>query len=280
MDISCAKCNLRISQGVRFNAEKKKEGEYYTTPIWSFKFKCTKCKNGIVIKTDPQNARYKVVTGGLEQNFSSPPMLNNESDKKEDKDAFKQMEKEKLQIQQASLARSQIQYLYELNSRRWKDSYATSRKLRDKFRRERHALESQKNIDDDISNRNSLHIKLVSETTEDIDTAKSMSYNPLVSDQKQIQNEIKASDLYHREHNHISEDLKAFRRRSLLPQESYKSMALRSLATKVDMAFDPFLLDTAYNRPLQSKNKIQTVKPKKDQNINEIESLVNYSDSE
>jgi hypothetical protein len=40
--------------GVRFNAEKKKVGMYYTTPILSFRMKCHLCDNWFVIQTDPK----------------------------------------------------------------------------------------------------------------------------------------------------------------------------------------------------------------------------------
>ena len=43
--IWCTHCRPEqiIGQGVRFNAEKKKVGNYYSTPIWSFRFKHTIC---------------------------------------------------------------------------------------------------------------------------------------------------------------------------------------------------------------------------------------------
>lgn len=39
---------------MRYNAEKKKLGNYYSTPIWSFRFKCHLCNGRIEIQTDPQ----------------------------------------------------------------------------------------------------------------------------------------------------------------------------------------------------------------------------------
>ena len=40
--------------GVRYNAEKKKVGNYYTTPIYKFRMKCHLCDNYIEIETDPK----------------------------------------------------------------------------------------------------------------------------------------------------------------------------------------------------------------------------------
>jgi coiled-coil domain-containing protein 130 len=36
-NIWCAKCNNHIGQCVRFNAEKKRAGKFYSTTIWSFR---------------------------------------------------------------------------------------------------------------------------------------------------------------------------------------------------------------------------------------------------
>ena len=40
--------------GVRYNAEKKKVGNYYTTPIYRFRMKCHLCDNHFEIETDPK----------------------------------------------------------------------------------------------------------------------------------------------------------------------------------------------------------------------------------
>lgn len=53
-NIWCDACQNHIGQGVRYNAEKKQVGSYYTTPIWSFRCKCHLCQNWFEIRTDPQ----------------------------------------------------------------------------------------------------------------------------------------------------------------------------------------------------------------------------------
>ena len=40
--------------GVRYNAEKKKVGNYYSTPIYSFRCKCHLCDGWFEIETDPK----------------------------------------------------------------------------------------------------------------------------------------------------------------------------------------------------------------------------------
>ena len=40
--------------GVRYNAEKSKVGNYYTTQIFKFRMKCHLCDNHFEIQTDPK----------------------------------------------------------------------------------------------------------------------------------------------------------------------------------------------------------------------------------
>ena len=44
--IICAHCSGHIAQGVRFNAEKAKVGNYFSTPIFSFRMKHSVCSGG------------------------------------------------------------------------------------------------------------------------------------------------------------------------------------------------------------------------------------------
>lgn len=77
-------CNNHIGMGVRYNAEKKKVGSYYSTPIYSFRCKCHLCDGWFEIQTDPkvrhallacwsmftlpwQNTRYVVVSGARQK---------------------------------------------------------------------------------------------------------------------------------------------------------------------------------------------------------------------
>lgn len=66
-NIWCGSCNQHIGQGVRYNAEKKKIGNFYSTPIWSFRMKCHLCSAWFEIKTDPENTRYVIVEGAKKQ---------------------------------------------------------------------------------------------------------------------------------------------------------------------------------------------------------------------
>ncbi|VDN18571.1 unnamed protein product [Gongylonema pulchrum] len=62
-NIWCLGCNNHIGMGVRYNAEKKKVGMYYTTPLYEFRMKCHLCDNYFVIRTDPEHFDYELVEG-------------------------------------------------------------------------------------------------------------------------------------------------------------------------------------------------------------------------
>lgn len=53
-NVWCLGCNNHVGMGVRYNAEKKKIGMYYTTPLYEFRMKCHLCDNYFVIRTDPK----------------------------------------------------------------------------------------------------------------------------------------------------------------------------------------------------------------------------------
>jgi len=84
--------------GVRYNAEKKKVGNYYSTPIFSFRCKCHLCDGWFEIQTDPKvrnqsmlmytllilfffflydkNTRYVVVSGARQKDEDWNPEEN------------------------------------------------------------------------------------------------------------------------------------------------------------------------------------------------------------
>jgi len=62
-NIWCDGCKSHIAMGVRYNAEKKKVGMYFSTPIHEFKMKCHLCDQHFIIRTDPQNLDYVIESG-------------------------------------------------------------------------------------------------------------------------------------------------------------------------------------------------------------------------
>ncbi|KAJ4479971.1 DUF572-domain-containing protein [Lentinula aciculospora] len=75
-NIWCGTCNNHIGMGVRYNAEKKKIGNYYSTPIFLFRCKCHLCDGWFEIQTDPKNTRYVVVSGARQKDEDWNPEEN------------------------------------------------------------------------------------------------------------------------------------------------------------------------------------------------------------
>lgn len=61
-NVWCTACKSHIGKGVRFNAEKKKIGNYFSTPIFQFKMKCPECPNYMEIETDPKVSKFRLYT--------------------------------------------------------------------------------------------------------------------------------------------------------------------------------------------------------------------------
>ncbi|TFL03897.1 CWC16 protein [Pterulicium gracile] len=75
-NIWCGTCENHIGMGVRYNAEKKKIGSYYSTPIFSFRCKCHLCDGYFEIETDPKNTRYVVTSGARQKDEDWDPEEN------------------------------------------------------------------------------------------------------------------------------------------------------------------------------------------------------------
>eukprot|EP00931_Biecheleriopsis_adriatica_P103209 TRINITY_DN78073_c0_g1_i1.p1 TRINITY_DN78073_c0_g1~~TRINITY_DN78073_c0_g1_i1.p1 ORF type:complete len:315 (-),score=65.56 TRINITY_DN78073_c0_g1_i1:74-1018(-) len=74
--VQCLRCGLYIAQGTRYDADKKKVGMYFSTPLYQFSMRCgnitspelsadgsVHCNQRLVIRTDPQNDDYALVEG-------------------------------------------------------------------------------------------------------------------------------------------------------------------------------------------------------------------------
>ncbi|GIX65602.1 cell cycle control related protein, putative [Babesia caballi] len=61
--VVCLKCEAFIAKGVRFDAERKAVGKYFSTTIYAFLMSCQLCHNPIVIQTDPENTDYLCKVG-------------------------------------------------------------------------------------------------------------------------------------------------------------------------------------------------------------------------
>lgn len=183
----CGSCqppdSVLIGQGTRFNAQKKKVGNYFSTPVWSFRFKHTECGGWIEIRTDPQRTRYVVVEGGREREEGGKGVYVEEGAEEADKergeekskygeeDPFARVETKTEDKEKYLTEKERIQQLIRLRNRDWADPYEKSRKLRRTFRQERKELERKENATEALRDKMSLGIGLLEENQEDISIA-------------------------------------------------------------------------------------------------------------
>lgn len=190
----CTTCKphpIIIGQGVRFNAEKKKVGNYYSTPIYSFRMKHTVCGGTIEIKTDPQNTAYVVTEGGRKRDTGEDKELQpgeiaikpyaREMDPAE-KDPFSKIEGKIEDKLRAKTEATRILELQERQNRDWEDPYEKSMRLRRTFRQERKGLEKAAAKSEALKDKMSLGIELLDETEGDRQRASMVEFGENTAD--------------------------------------------------------------------------------------------------
>lgn len=173
-NIWCEGCNNHIGMGVRYNAEKTKVGMYYTTPIYQFKMKCHLCDNHFVIKTDPGNLDYLIISGARRQENRWDPLQNEqvvpetkETQKKLFDDSMFKLEHGTLDTITAQSSKPRLVQLYNRNENLWSDTYSANQRLRQSFREESKEIKQSHAEDNRLLTKSSLDIALVEETEED-----------------------------------------------------------------------------------------------------------------
>ncbi|KAL6230787.1 hypothetical protein BDW75DRAFT_58018 [Aspergillus navahoensis] len=175
---TCTPENI-IGQGVRFNAEKKKVGNYHSTPIYSFRMKHTLCGGWIEIRTDPKNTAYVVTEGGRKRDTGQADGTDllgggeilvggkSATGAGAGDDPFARLEGKIEDKRVVDEARSRILELQRRQDRDWDDPYEVSKRLRRGFRAERKVLEKKEGAKEALKDKMSLGIEIVDEVEED-----------------------------------------------------------------------------------------------------------------
>ena len=173
---TCKPHETIIGQGVRFNAEKKKIGNYHSTPIYSFRMRHPACGGWIEIRTDPKNTAYVVAEGGRKRDTGEDKreggvgeiVVKLPGEKGEEVvDPFARLEGKVEDKKVVDEGRTRILELQERQARDWVDPYEMSRRLRKTFRAERKVLENAEAKREALKDKMSLGIDIVDETEED-----------------------------------------------------------------------------------------------------------------
>ncbi|KAL9010474.1 MAG: hypothetical protein Q9173_004592 [Seirophora scorigena] len=175
--IWCTTCKpnpMIIGQGVRFNAEKKKVGNYYSTPVYSFRMKHTACGGWIEIRTDPKNTAYVVVEGARKRDTGDDVAREGdlviesaEEKEKRQSNAFAVLEGKVEEKRQVFSDKTRIEELWVDKEKAWDDPYERSRKLRKVFRDEKKIREKDEEKTEALRDRMSLGMELLAESEED-----------------------------------------------------------------------------------------------------------------
>lgn len=173
-NIWCEGCKNHIGMGVRYNAEKKKVGMYYTTPVYQFRMKCHLCDNHFEIKTDPGKLDYEIVSGARRQENRWDPTENGQivpEDKEVQKrlfdDPMYKLEHKATDQKGAEDAKPILGKLYLRNQEVWGDPYESNSKLRASFRKRKAELKEIQDKDDLLLKKSSLEIALLPESEQD-----------------------------------------------------------------------------------------------------------------
>jgi len=176
--IWCGGCNAMIAQGVRFNAEKKQVGNYYSTKIWSFTMKSACCKHEIVIQTDPQNCAYVIISGAQKKTVdydsedAEALALPEDEEKGKLADPFYRLEHQEEDLKKKKEVEPVLVRLQRVSDARHSDDYALNKALRAKLRNQKKRVAEE----EATAKKMGLGIRLLPASEEDAAAAKRVKF--------------------------------------------------------------------------------------------------------
>lgn len=147
----CEGCHEHIARGVRYNAEKKKCGTYFSSDVFEFQMNCHLCGQRFIIKTDPQNRDYEFVSGLRRkvETFDVKDIGTREFDEKEQAlmrtDAIRSLENKEEDALNFQKAVPALDGIKSIQDRLYQDEDSLNRTVRDKLRGMRKAEERREN---------------------------------------------------------------------------------------------------------------------------------------
>ncbi|MCO5575324.1 hypothetical protein L7F22_029124 [Adiantum nelumboides] len=177
-NIWCGGCHSMIAKGVRFNAEKKQVGNYYSTKIWSFSMKAACCRQEIVIQTDPQNCEYVIISGAQKKTEDYDPedaetlMLISDADKGKLADPFYRLEHLGEDAQRAKEVEPLVVRMERVSKIKHENDYSLNRSLRAQLREQKKRVKAES----DYSKKLGLGIRLLPPSKEDAEEASNTKF--------------------------------------------------------------------------------------------------------
>ncbi|KAI9756215.1 MAG: hypothetical protein M4579_003955 [Chaenotheca gracillima] len=266
---TCPKPTI-IGQGVRFNAEKKKVGNYHSTPIFSFRMKHTACGGAIEVRTDPKNTAYVVTegakkrdTGEDKQHEGEIKIQTEEEREKLRNDAFAALEVKIDDRKAAATERTRLQDLRELRERDWSDPWMGSRKLRKTFRADRKVRETKQATTEALKDKMSLDIDLLEERDEDKQRAGFVEFGTTLDDNDMI-DKARARPLFEATRSEAVKDDREERRarrrdrggKPRRKEEDKTELLRKEIRGNTRAATDPFLVNALDWGPSLSEDRL------------------------
>lgn len=264
---TCPKPSI-IGQGVRFNAEKKRVGNYHTTPIYSFRMKHVACGGFIEIRTDPKNTAYVVTEGAKKRDSGEDKVQEGEiwiktEEEKERlaNDAFAALEGKVEDKKQASSDQSRIEQLQRAKERHWEDPGEANRRLRETFRVGRKKRQRNQELIEGLKDRMSLGMDLLEETEEDRRRAEFVEFGELGGEGAIIK--AQSRPLFQDSSNSKKALTKRIKTTKAASQAEKSKEALRKeLGNNTRAVLDPFLKVDRSSTPAKSSVPLIKLKPR------------------
>lgn len=264
---SCPKPTI-IGQGVRFNAEKKKVGNYFSTPIFSFRMKHTACGGWIEIRTDPKNTAYVVTEGARQRDLGENKVeegdikiLTAEERENIRNNAFASLEGKVEDKQRLEYGKKRLEELQDISEQHWEDPYEKNQKLRKLFREGRKEREKAAGTTAALQDKMSLGLELLPEDEDDTRRAGFVEFGEVDSDTA-LRKAI-SKPLFARE---VASPKKPSKKRRISKRMKEEEVAKKRTADMVAdisgntrAAMDPFLQD--FRQASSSKSPLRTLLP-------------------
>lgn len=193
--VQCLRCQHYIRQGTRYNADKKKVGMYFTTPLYEFAMNCgnivhparsangsAHCNQRFVIRTDPKNDDYELAEDlrkkvEIWDNKDSETLeLNDpETRRRMDADPMFRVEKTLRDLQKERSDKERLADLQELQDDR-EDAYGWNCAMR-KAHRVKRKEEKRMEEEERLKRKPNFAVPLVPQDEEDAQKARQVSFS-------------------------------------------------------------------------------------------------------
>ncbi|GAQ80075.1 hypothetical protein KFL_000450310 [Klebsormidium nitens] len=174
----CEGCGHLIATGVRFNAEKKQIGNYFSTKIWSFVMKSPCCQTEIEIQTDPKSTQYIVVRGAKQKvetydaADAGTAELNIQEDREKLADPFFKLEHAGDDVRRARTAVPLLTQLKNDSDAKHADPFARNKALRKQLREQKKRV-AEETVE---ARKKGLGLRLLPAAKEDAEAAARVRY--------------------------------------------------------------------------------------------------------